>query len=274
MAIMATAVLALAGCGGGGDDDDGVVEAPEVNKPLSAQVDPVNTAIADQSCKEFLRLDLTSIRETGTTPGAPPTKAECDFVAESELLPTLKGIKFTKAVEYGTAGLMESRDTLPNTPAGTPTYSFWLLDADGQFRYVGLQAADPQFGKKPPADNNADENAQAFVESIKRGKCDPSLVNPRGGLAGQLGGPKKACEALDEGEIFAPAVKATPEPEVEKMGESLDFVFYGLATKRGYFTITMASGETLKGGGQSSDYTVYEELSNTIPRPVKQKGKS
>jgi hypothetical protein len=270
MTAAAIAAVALSGCGGGGDDE-GLVEAPEVSKPLSAQIDPVNKAIADQSCDELLRLDLTAVRRPGIDPGAPPSKSECDFIAKSELLASLKGIEFTKAVEYGTAGLMEGNDPRPDAPASSRAYSIWFLDSDGQFRYAATQPAEPQFDKKPPPDNNADENAEAFVQSIKHGNCDPSTINPRGSLAIQTGNPQKACDAIDEGKILAPAIRATSNPAVEKMGESLDFVFYGLATERGYFTLMLGSGTPPKGGGQSSDYTVYEEVPNTVPTPQEAK---
>ena len=120
----------------------------------------------------------------------------------------------------------------------------------------GLES-DPQLGVQLPEGNDAEAQAKAFVESVRQGKCDPDTLNPDGTLA--LGDPEQACKDIDQGELFAPAVKADREAQPELLGETLDWAFYGVPTDSGYFTLLVHSVQN-DSEGQTTEYAISDVL--------------
>jgi hypothetical protein len=252
------AVGLLAGCGG--DSNGGLVSQPQPAQPIESLVGPFNKAISAGSCKDVAKLALAITRPVGK-PGAPATKRECEFYANDPASPlkALKGVRFDKSAEYGTAALMEGNPSPGSSVA--KTFAIWAVDVDGRFRFLSSGGGDAQIGKSPPRPNDAARNAKAFVRSIKDGHCDPKLLNPNRSMLPAVA-PKTVCQRIDKGHLAAPAIRATKRVAPEKMGESADFVFFGVPTEKAYFTLIMAS-EDAKPGAKGRDFTVYDILPST-----------
>jgi hypothetical protein len=267
----AVLALALAGCGSSKSDNTnttssggGVVQQPKPTQPISAVVQPFNKAIQDQSCAEFAALDFSQGRQN-TTPGAPPTGSECKFM--NQALKGNKGLKFTHGAEYGTGALIEGpapAAIAKKVPGGRATaQALFLLDRDGKYRFIYSGVDREQIGTKPNAGaDDGGKNAQGVVDAIRAGDCAKlvPLLHPNGALAHTFGGNlKAACKAIVGGKILAPAVKETPNPKAVSLGATRDFQFYGLATKKTYFTLVM----TTPPGTSSKPPLLFETLANT-----------
>lgn len=259
IASICACALALGACGGGdGEGTTGSGSAssqPQPKKPISEFVAPFNEALADQDCKAAVEAVFSILRGGGKN--GPPTKEECNYVKtqEDSFLNGLAEVEFVDSAEYGTAALMEG-DGAPGE--GGKAAALWVLDQDGEFHYVSTLNGDAQIGESLPEGNNADEVAAELVSAARQGKCDPKQIDPEGTLA--QGDTKAACEGVAEGEYFAPAVKADPGAKPEKLGETLDWAFYGIDTKDGYFTLVLNSIGTGPGGSQSTRYGLYDVL--------------
>lgn len=234
LAIACTA--ALGACGGGGSD---TVSQPEPKTHIADEVADFNKAIADQDCKEYAAFAF-SLTRTDTTPGAPPSAAECKGLEAP--MAAVKGAKFDQSAEYGTGGLMQG------TVGSQPALAIFALDRDGVYRALASVPADKQIGVSPTETTSPDKNAQAFVDAVKAGDCGKaeSLLNPASPAWG--GDLKAACDNLVHGKIFAPALKATDDPTASRMGASLDFAFYGVPTNDAFFTVVTASEQGSKQG--------------------------
>lgn len=249
-------VLALAACGGGEGEGTISPSQPQPKKPIAELVDPFNEALAGGGCKAAAEMVFSVLREKDK-PGAPPTKAECAYLkTPNSFLRVLADVEFTDSEEFGTAALMAA-DVPGDEKLGPHASALWVLDRDGEYRYVAVTHGDAQLGESLPEGNDADEVAAKIVSSVREGKCDTDLVNPEGSLA--LGDPKAACEAIEEGNYFAPAVKADAKAKPERMGETLDWAFYGVDTKDGFFTLILHSLPS-EGKGQSTEYGLYDVL--------------
>ena len=67
------------------------------------------------------------------------------------------------------------------------------------------------------------------------------------------------CNAFVKGHIFAPALRETPNPKAVYLGGTRDFQFYGVATKKTYFTLVMATPP----GTSSKPPLAFDVLANT-----------
>ena len=266
------AVIALVagGCGSSKSDDNtnttssggGVVEQPKPKEPASAVIAPLNKALKDQSCAEFAAIDFSQSRQD-TTPGAPPVGNECKFFKQA--LKNSKDLRFTRAAEYGTGALLEGpapaaiAKKVPGKAAG---FALLLLDRDGKFRFVVSNVDRVQIGTKPNSGaDDGGKNAQAFVDGVKAGDCKTvaPLIHPNGSLAHGFKNANQVCKALVGGHVFAPAVKETADPKAVLLGATRDLQFYGVATKKTYFTLVMATPP----GTSSKPPVAFDVLANT-----------
>lgn len=253
-------VLAIAGCGDdtstdGGTDTSATSTVPTASKPIAEKVEPFNKALAEGDCEAAVEAVFSVLRGGGKN--GPPTRQECKYVKthEESFLNGLADVEFTSSEEYGTAALMEG-DAPPGID-GTST-AVWVLDSDGEYHYVQVFNGDAQIGTSLPQGNDADEVAAEIVALARKGKCDERNIDPEGTLA--QGDTKAACEAVAEGEYFTPAVKADKGAAAEKIGETLDWAFYGVDTEDGYFTLLLNSIGTGPNGSQSTNYGLSDVL--------------
>jgi hypothetical protein len=268
----AITALAATGCGSSKSDNNtnttssggGVVQQPKPKEPISSVIAPFNKAVKDQSCAEFAVIDFSQFRQPGLAPGARPTAQECKVINRN--LAKSKQFHLTNSAEYGTAALVEGpapAAIAKKVPGGKATVqSLWLIDRDGKFRVIGYNIDRPQIGTKPNAgatDNG--KNAQAVVDAIKAGDCKKlvPLIHPKGQLVQGFGSQQKACDGLAHGKIFAPALRETASPKAVYMGGTRDWQFYGVATKKTYFTLIMATPP----GTSSKPPLLYETAANT-----------
>ena len=68
------------------------------------------------------------------------------------------------------------------------------------------------------------------------------------------------CKALVWGHIFAPSLKETTDPKAVSLGATRDFQFYGVATKKTYFTLVMATLLSACGGGTYSVTATFDDV--------------
>ena len=236
---------------------------PKPTQPISAVVPLLNKALKDQSCAEFATIDFSGGRQT-TTPGAPPVGNECKFMKQA--LKVSQDLKFTHGAEYGTGALVEGPAPpalAKKVPGKAVSFALFLLDRDGKYRFLFSHVDVQQIGTKPNAGaNDGGKNAQAVLDAIRAGDCKKlePLIHPQGSLAHSYqGNVKAACKALVGGKIFAPSVKETPNVKAEFLGGTRDYQFYGVATKKTYFTLIMATPP----GTSSKPPLLFEELPNT-----------
>lgn len=253
---MGACALALGACGGDDEETRASSSQPKPKQPIAKLVGPFNKALAEEDCKAAAEAVFSVLREEGK-PGAPATKKECKFLqTPGSFLQVLGDIEFTDSEEFGTAALMEA-EVPPGRELGSRAAALWALDSDGEYRYVSVTSGDGQLGRSLPKGNDAEEAAGKFVESVRNGRCEASLINPEGTLA--QGDVKAACEGIEEGARFAPALKADAAAKPKPMGATLDWAFYGVDTDDGFFTLILNSLPA-EGKGQSTRYGVYDVL--------------
>jgi hypothetical protein len=265
------AVLAVAavGCGSSKKKSDttsssgGVVQQPKPTQPISAVVPLFNKAIKDQSCAEFAVLDFSQTRQD-TTPGAPPTGSECKFFKSA--LKGSKGLKFTHGTEYGTGALIEGPAPpalAKKAPGRAVALGIFVLDRDGHYRFLEDRVDLAQIGTKPsPPANDGGKNAQALIDAIRAGDCKKGvpLIHPQGSAAHSAQGNVKAlCDSFVKGKITAPALRETPNPKAVRLGATRDYQFYGVATKKTYFTLIMVTPP----GTSNKPPLLYDILAST-----------
>jgi len=247
VAVLAAAALALgtAGCGGGKDTKQpahGEKPGPAAKQRLSATTPDFNRAIASQSCRLYAPLALTYTRPQAAQPGSPPIASakECDNYRQL-LSRNLKGVKFEQAQEFGSAGLMEGPG--PKVGKYTNHTGVFVLDWDGKYRFYLTNSADPQIGSKPKPGTDYQKTAEAFVKAVRDKDCAAfqRVTNPYGGFYRGVKSAQAACTAVFNGRFLAPQLKADPSAKPVKLGETLDFGFYGIPTKRNYYTVIMST---------------------------------
>jgi hypothetical protein len=261
--------LAATGCGSSKSDNTnttsssgGVVQQPKPNEPASAVIAPLNKALKDQSCAQFAKLDFSQSRQD-TTPGAPPTGNECKFM--NQALKNSRQLRFTHAAEYGTAALLAGpapAAIAKKIPGKAEAFALLLLDRDGKFRFLVSNVDRVQIGTKPNSGaDDGGKNAQAFVDGIRAGDCKKAapLIHPNSSLARGFKNVAATCKALVGGHVFAPALRETTNPKAVSLGATRDFQFYGVATKKTYFTLVMATPP----GTSSKPPLAFEVLANT-----------
>jgi hypothetical protein len=260
----AVTAIAVAGCGsskssGGG----GVVQQPKPKEPISDVVPKLNKAIKDQDCAQFAALDFSQTRQN-TTPGGPPTGNECKFFKQA--LKGSKGLTFTHGAEYGTGALIEGRappKLAKKAPGRAVALAIFVLDRDGKFRFLEDRVDLAQIGTKPAAGaDDGGKNAQAVVDAIRAGDCKKlvPLIHPNGSAAHASGGSvQKTCTAFVKGQVFASALRETKNPKAVSLGATRDYQFYGVGTKKTYFTLIMVTPP----GTSSKPPLLYDVLAST-----------
>ena len=248
VAVLASALaLGVAGCGGSDDDKDkkpakGEKPAPTAKQPLAATLPQFNRAIATQSCNLYAPLALTYTRPVAAQPGDPPIAKERECDSYRQLLArNLRGVKFDKSKEFGTAALAEG----PGPRAGKYTIhtGVFVLDWDGKYRFYLTNPSDRQIGSSPKSGTDFQKSADAFVKAVRDKDCAAfqRVTNPAGGFYRGVKSPQEACKNVFDGHFLAPQLKADPSAEPVKLGETLDFGFYGIATKRNYYTMILST---------------------------------
>ena len=66
------------------------------------------------------------------------------------------------------------------------------------------------------------------------------LVSPQQSIV-RGGSQMAACKALVNGRIFAPSLRATKNAKAKLLGATRDIHFYGVSTKKTYFTLIMVT---------------------------------
>src|SRR5688500_4484858 len=266
--LFACLVLGFLPLGCGDDDDEGddggdVVSQPEPTTPIDQQMAAINQAIDDQDCDQFAALNFSFLR--GQVDGLPPepgassaTKEECSFL-EDNALSQLAGVEFTESEELGAAAITEGE--LPAPIQGYESVTMvWLTDWDGEYRNLYYFPADPQVGEVPAEGADPESSVQALIDAARSGDCKDAeeFIEPTGLLAQQNGGAVEGCEAIADGEIFAPAVEGTPDAAPEEMGTVRDYAFYGVPTADAYFGVTLATPPVDPGEPASSEFRVID----------------
>lgn len=235
---------------------------PEPKEHIGVQLRRVNAAEAARDCARVAPLTFSILRNQ-FKPGLPATKAECrDFEKET------RGVKpavFDKSAEYGTAAFMEGP---PSRPAkGIRSQSLWVLDSDGVFRFTRVSGdATEQIGSRPAPNTKIAANANAFLAGVRRRDCRllASTINPNGRLASAGGGVRGACKVVLKGKLFEPALRESPGARAVELGATRSFAFYGVSTKKAYFTLVM---RTTSAKDQAA-MTVMDVLPNTPIEPA------
>lgn len=243
--VLAATVALIAGCGGGGGGG-GLVKQPKATQPIAGAEAAYNKAVKDQSCDEVMRITFSQLREKGI-PGGPATAAECTHAKRQ--LHIEKGRTYTKAATYGTAAILQGAP-VKNPPKGAPKgvpvvpQALFVLDRDGKYRFIVSAVDKTQIGVKPSAGAvDHGKNARAVIAAVRAKDCKKlvPLIHP--GAVQVLGGtgatPQKYCDSYVHGKIFSPAIQATKDAKPVLMGQTRDFAFYGVSTKKGYFTMVM-----------------------------------
>jgi hypothetical protein len=263
-------VLLVAGCGGSDDKQapnkasapaTGVAQ-PKPKEPIGVSLKRVNAAQAARDCKRLTPLTFSILREQ-LRPGLPATAAECrgfDKATRGQ-----KPAVFDKTAEYGTAAFMEGPPT--TSAKGIRSQSLWALDSDGVFRFTRVSGqGTEQIGTRPAPGTKIAANADAFLAGVRRHDCRllATTINPNGRLASAGKGVPGACKVVLKGKLFEPALRESPGARAVKLGATRSFAFYGVSTKKAYFTLLMR----LTSPKQQDEMTVMDVLPNTPIKPA------
>jgi hypothetical protein len=240
-ALGGTLALAAAGCGSDDSSDNGNKTAsdqkaqPQVKQPVEAMLPEFNKAIAAQSCQAYAPYALTFTRPAAAQPGAPAiVKDECARY-KALLAHNLRNVKFTQARQFGTIALAQGPG--PRLSGYTNHTAVFVLDWDGKYRFFLTNASDPQIGSSPKAGTDFAGSVNTFVKAVRDGDCAAfqRVTYPNAGP--NLGvKPEAACKQVFTGKNLAPQLRADPSAKPVKLGETLDFGFYGVATKKNFYT--------------------------------------
>jgi hypothetical protein len=252
-------VVLLAGCGGGGGSDSGGGDAkpttpaatppqatrPQAKEKLTAAARRLEHALPGRDCKVLVHLILHSIQR-GTAPDAPPTKADCAYI-EHAVAKDLAGFKLTKAREFGPTGFTEGTGT--HAHPGFPVGIVWLLDSDGSWKASYQALFRHQIGVAPILAARADDNARKLLDAIRAPSCAGlwrELNVSSRFVRGNAGHRASFCRRLpaiykDPGTAFA-QIKADAAPQLEPLGQTRDFSFYGLSLANGRYMDLVMSG--------------------------------
>jgi hypothetical protein len=233
---------ALTACGGDSGGDESASDAPTAAEPLSAAVDAFEQATASGDCEQ-----LSSVVQSANLQGEPgsPTDADCKGLDQTvtQIVPDFKA---EKTEQYGeTAGIAEGTDS-----AGDSVVTILLVDeADQKFKEVAaFPGADSQIGTTPKSDTDFDGAIEPWVDALRTGDCKAAfrysnLNNVFVTQANQDEG--KFCDTFTEGtktpDTLPSDLAADTSAAPVKLGETLDFAFYGLDANGRYRTVIVAT---------------------------------
>jgi hypothetical protein len=259
IAMLAAAALLAAGCGGedSGTDTSGEASGPpQPKQPIAKRVDELNKILASGDCEGAAEITFSILREKGKA-GAPATDKECEFLEDEEtsFLNVLADIEFENSEEFGTVAMAEG-EPLKGEDVDA-SISTWVLDVDGEWRYLTVGGGDVQIGASQPEGSDADEVAARFVREARQRKCEPEVLHEEGTLA--FGDQEEGCKVIEDSKIVVPDLKASPDAEPVPIGETLDWAFYGVDSGDGYYTLLLNSVGA-DPGEQSTHFAVYDFL--------------
>jgi hypothetical protein len=228
-------VLSACGSSGGGS-------YPAIKGSLKKTVEQLNRAVSKQSCRDYATVLATARRPRGVKPGAPPTAAECKDYAEV-LARSLRGVRFRQAQSFGTAALAEGVG--PSQGRYSSTLAIFVRDWDGRYRLDFSIVGDPQLKTKPKRGTNFGAQAGGFVRAVRNKDCKQLMQHVVPGSLTNGTPPSPAiCRSVFGGKNLAPQLAADVKAKPVKFGETHDFGFYGLATKKNYYTLILATQPT------------------------------
>jgi hypothetical protein len=230
-----TVLLSACGSSGGGS-------YPAIKGSLKKTVEQLNRAASKQSCRDYATVLAATRRPRGVKPGSPPTAAECKDYADV-LARSLRGVRFRQAQSFGTAALAEGVG--PSQGRYSSTLAILMRDWDGRYRLDFSLVGAPQLRTKPKRGTNFDAQADGFVRAVRDKDCKALLqhVVP-GSLTNGAPASQSTCRAVFGGKNLAPQLAADAKAKPMKFGETQDFAFYGLDTKRNYYTLILATQPT------------------------------
>jgi hypothetical protein len=237
----AAAVAAFAGCGGGDDGGDRRPE-PEAKTPLSGELGAWNRAVAAQDCRAYAPLALTATRHATARVGGPPVADECAFYRQQ--LPQWRGVTLRQARDFGTAAIGQGPG--PRRGSYTTWTAIFVLDWDGRYRFFGVQPSAPQIGTQPGGASDFQSTADAFVKAVRDGDCRAFIryTMPTSSFYEGVRTPEEGCRAVFRGRNLAPQLRDDPDARPERLGETRDLAFFGVATKRNYYTLILSTKPT------------------------------
>ncbi|MDX6668006.1 MAG: hypothetical protein QOK04_1386 [Solirubrobacteraceae bacterium] len=224
----------LSGCGSSGG-----ASHPAIKGSLKKAVEQLNRAASTQSCRDYATVLATTRRPRGVKPGSPPTAAECKDYADV-LARSLRGVRFGQAQAFGPAALAEGVG--PSQGRYSSTLAIFVRDWDGRYRLNFSIVGDPQLKTKPRRGTNFGAQVDGFVRAVRSKDCKQLLayVVP-GSLTSGAAASTSTCRAVFGGKNLAPQLAADAKAKAVKFGETRDFGFYGLDTKRNYYTLILAT---------------------------------
>ncbi len=261
VAMSAVAGLAT-GCGAGGTTS---VAQPKPVEPASAVIPRMNKAIADQSCAELAPLVIWRNRLT-YRPGAPLVRGECPSL--DGMLQFMRGGRFVSSATYGTAAVLEGRQmTREKGRAHARTLlGVLVLDRDRRFRLESSGALPRLVRANRGAGRRfGDHNVRAILVAVRTKDCRElsplidAAVSPLARVGNGRQSAGTACKRMVNGKIFAPSLAASPHARAILLGQTPEHVFYGVSTRRSYFTIVMDK----EGFGAAKPPLLYDSLPNT-----------
>lgn len=231
-------MCALVACGGNDNEranTQPVIERPTPNGRLENQTAELNRALTHKSCQDYQ--ELVHSFASGRPPGVPSKPGECKGDSAYQ---DLLNKRMDFAQQIGTGGVLEG------TVKGKRSYTVWALDVDGEFRFLNVSGGGPkELGSRFTRRDEAREVAEDFLKAVRDKDCaamEP-LLSPKGSrLVVNLRSKRKACQAVLKGDFLAPALRATPNPEIEVLGGTANLAFVGIATRRVYFTMILGDG--------------------------------
>jgi hypothetical protein len=271
--IVGLSLVALVGAGCGGDDEEepdrpaaDLAAQPEPTEPLAETVERFNDAIGTIECEAYASFQLSITREN-PEPGAAPSKRECQSFEDP--MGQLEGVVLEESAEFGTGGLAEGPrpEGVDAAPGFDNLVVFWMVDSDGQYRMFQFSTNDTdQIGSEPVTDPLP--VAEDFVQATRDRDCKAMapLLNTGSPLYQEAeGDAQAACRLITGGQLFAPAVSETPDPELTSFGGTTDVAFVGVATGDEYFTIVLGTPPAEEAGQEQQDeYRIIDVYANTV----------
>jgi hypothetical protein len=78
---------------------------------------------------------------------------------------------------------------------------------------------------------------------------------------------KAECAKVLDGQVFAPAIRATPDAQPVELGTTANLAFYGVPTKDAYFTLLLSDAGEAGGGMTVRDVLPSTPVSLPEPEP-------